>query len=89
VQAVRVAATTAANEATNQYRVAAFVGWQNAAAQGALKPGTTFEKYQKQIGLTAPTSSRPKSAVPSATIAVERDAAHARAASVREAFKRE
>lgn len=81
VQSTRLAAAAAADEIQNEFRLAAFVGWQNASVQGAIKR-MSFDKYLKGLGLNA------KQAVPRGQIAAEREAAHERANSVREAFRR-
>jgi hypothetical protein len=81
-QDVRLAVENITTERTDEYRLAAFHGWQNANVQGALRKGTTFEKYLRNLGLA------PKKTVATGQIARERTAAHERANSVQEAFRR-
>lgn len=81
-QDTRLAADNAANALTEQYRTAAFVGWQNASVQGALKKGMNFETYLRSLGLA------PKRVNAGGEIAAERIAAHERANAVRDAFRR-
>jgi hypothetical protein len=81
-QDVRLTIEHVTNERTNEYRLAAFHGWQNANAQGALKKGTTFERYLQTLGLA------PQRTITNGQIARERTAAHERANSVQEAFRR-
>ena len=50
-QAARVAADAKADAHRDQWHHAAFIGWQAASTAGALKKGTTFGKYLKQLGL--------------------------------------
>lgn len=81
-QDVRLAIEVVTTDRTDAYRLAAFEGWQNANVQGALKKGTTFERYLQTLGLA------PKRTITTGQIARERTAAHERANSVREAFRR-
>jgi hypothetical protein len=76
VQAARVATSEYKRVVEDQWRLAAFVGWQGAASAGALKQGTTFDKYLRELGLGGKQRLASKDA---ATKAAER---------VREAFKR-
>lgn len=76
VQATRVAAAERARADQEAWRLAAFIGWQAAGASGALKSGTSFDKYLRDLGLGQPERLRPKG---TAEAAAER---------VRAAFKR-
>jgi len=45
-------------EYRNQMEAVSFNAWQQLSAKGALKKGTSFEKYKKQMGLGDPKSSK-------------------------------
>jgi predicted alpha-1,6-mannanase (GH76 family) len=80
MQAASVAIEEMVRVEKQQMVNAAFIGYQTAAAQGALKKGMTFARYLTQLGLHA----KPDSA----TIRAEREAAKATAARVTELFNR-
>jgi len=45
-------------EYRNQMEAVSFNAWQQLSAKGALKKGTSFEKYKKQLGLGDTKSSK-------------------------------
>lgn len=83
-QSVRLAGESAAEEQTAEYRRAAFIGWQFASAQGALKNGTTFDKYLRSMNLQPRDRTKPRGT----EIARERAEAHERHDRIRDAFRR-
>lgn len=78
LQAAEVAIDEMAREQKSELVNAAFIGYQFAASQGALKSGTTFEKYLSSLGL----SDKPKSG----TLAREKATARATAERVAALF---
>jgi len=78
LQAAEVAIDEMQRQQKSELVNAAFIGYQFAASQGALKPSTTFEKYLQSLGL----ADKPKSG----TLARERDKARATAERVAALF---
>ena len=78
IQATRVATHFYERAAKDALINSAFVGYQFAASQGALKPSTTFEKYLAGMGL----ADKPKGS----TLRSEKERAKETAARVAELF---
>jgi hypothetical protein len=78
VQAAEIAIDEMARKQKTELVTAAFIGYQFAAAQGALKPSTTFDKYLTSLGL----NDKPKSG----TLAREKEQARATAERVAALF---
>jgi hypothetical protein len=79
IQATRVAVEELERQERSALTRAAFIGYQTAGAFGALKGGTTFEKYLQQLGLGKAVTKR-------GSIKGEKEKAHATAARVADLF---